>query len=67
MRKIVRFQQVAQKPYSKKLEKQVTVLLGPAIVDYLKNLSKEISILYQTLTNMYLKDCAKNRRAVDLY
>ncbi len=49
-------------PYVKKLKKQVTINLNVETINYFKELSTETGIPYQTLINMYLTDCAKNKK-----
>ena len=49
-------------PYVKKLKKQVTINLNVETINYFKKLSTETGIPYQTLINMYLTDCAKNKK-----
>ena len=49
-------------PYVKKLKKQVTINLNVETINYFKELSTETGIPYQTLINLYLTDCAKNKK-----
>ncbi len=49
-------------PYIKHLKQSVTIRLDRDTVDYFKSLAQETSIPYQTLINLYLRDCAVNRR-----
>ena len=49
-------------PYVKKLKKQVTINLNIETIEYFKNLSGELGIPYQTLINMYLNDCVKQKK-----
>ena len=49
-------------PYSKKLKKQITININVETVDYFKNMSDQSGIPYQTLINLYLADCAANKR-----
>ncbi len=53
-------------PYAKELKKQVTIKIAPFIIDYFKEESAETGIPYQTLINLYLADCAKNKKKIDL-
>ena len=53
-------------PYSGKLKKQITINIDDAAIDYFKKMSADIGIPYQTLINLYLTDCAKNHRQLDL-
>lgn len=49
-------------PYVKKLKKQVTINLNIETIEYFKELSGELGIPYQTLINMYLNDCVKQKK-----
>ena len=53
-------------PYAKELKQQITIKLAPTVIDYFKNLSTETGIPYQTLINMYLVDCVKNKRSPNI-
>ncbi len=53
-------------PYAKELKQQITIKLAPTVIDYFKNLSTETGIPYQTLINMYLVDCVKNKRTPNI-
>ena len=53
-------------PYAKRLKRRVTLRLDPDVIAYFKNLSSESDIPYQSLINLYLKDCMRHRRALDL-
>lgn len=49
-------------PYVKKLKKQITINLDNDTIDYFKELSQSTGIPYQTLINLFLADCAKNKK-----
>lgn len=53
-------------PYSNRLKKQITININTDAVDYFKSLSEKTGIPYQTLINMYLIDCAENRRELKM-
>ena len=53
-------------PYAKELKKQITIKIAPSIIDYFKGESKETGIPYQTLINLYLDDCAKKKKKLEL-
>ena len=53
-------------PYAKMLKKPVTIRLDAATVEYFKSLAEESEIPYQTLINLYLRDCAANKKRLDL-
>ncbi len=60
------FSNARKNPYSKKLKKQITINLDADIVDYFKNMAGKCGIPYQTLINLYLSDCAKHKRQLEL-
>ena len=49
-------------PYAKKLKQQITININTDTVAYFKSLSEQMGIPYQTLINLYLTDCAENKR-----
>lgn len=50
-------------PYVSK-KQQVTIRLDEGTVVYFKNMAEESGIPYQTLINMYLTDCAKEKKRI---
>ena len=60
------FENAVRNPYAKELKKQITIKLSPAVIDYFKSESVDTGIPYQTLINLYLADCAKNKRKLDM-
>ena len=53
-------------PYVSRLKKQITINIDESTIDYFKALAEDKSIPYQTLINLYLRDCAENRRQLQL-
>lgn len=53
-------------PYAKLLKKQITINLDENVVSYFKQESDSVGIPYQTLINLYLRDCVKQNRHLDL-
>ncbi len=53
-------------PYAKKLKQQITINLNMDTISYFKALSDQTGIPYQTLINLYLTDCAENKRKPSL-
>ena len=53
-------------PYASNLKKSVTIRLSEDVIDYFKNMAEESGVPYQSLINLYLRDCAKNDRKVDI-
>jgi len=66
MRKEYDFSRATRNPYAKRLKRQVTIRLDEPTIAYFKALSDETGIRYQTLINLYLRDCAMNRKRLSL-
>jgi uncharacterized protein (DUF4415 family) len=49
-------------PYVGRLKQQVTIRLRRDTVEYFKELARETGMKYQNLIDLYLADCAENRR-----
>ncbi len=49
-------------PYTNRLKKPITINLNIDTIDFFKAKSEESGIPYQTLINLYLTDCAENKR-----
>ncbi len=62
MRKSYDFSNSVKNPYAKRLKRQVTIRLDEETVDYFKRLAAESGIAYQVLINLFLKDCAAEKR-----
>ena len=60
------FTNAKRNPFAKQLKQQVTINLANTVVDYFKQQSEEVGIPYQTLINLYLSDCKKNNRKLNL-
>lgn len=62
MRKEYDFSKSKKSPYAKQLKSQITIRLDTLAVDYFKQLSAELGMPYQNLINMFLRDCAAQKR-----
>ena len=60
------FSKAKKNPYTKMLKKQITININTSTIDYFKLESERTGIPYQTLINLYLTDCAENKRHLDL-
>lgn len=60
------FSKAKKNPYAKKLRQQVTINLDSNVIDYFKEMSVSSGIPYQTLINLYLSDCVKSRRQLNI-
>ena len=53
-------------PYASRLKKQITINIDGSTVDYFKSMAAADGIPYQTLITLYLRDCADNRRKIQM-
>ena len=53
-------------PYTKKLKKQITINIDNDTIDFFKGQSEESGIPYQTFINLYLTDCAKQKKQLNM-
>lgn len=53
-------------PYAKQLKKQITININIESIEYFKKQAECMGIPYQTLINLYLADCAKQERKLEL-
>ena len=60
------FDKAVKNPYAKELKKQMTIKVSPSVIDYFKAEAQRTGIPYQTLINLYLNDCVKNHRTIDI-
>ena len=66
MREEYNFSNARKNPYAKKLKKQITINIDIDTIDYFKNQSEASGIPYQTLINLYLADCATEKKQLKL-
>ena len=60
------FSKAIKNPYAKALKKQITINLDEEVILFFKSKAENTGIPYQTLINLYLKDCVKNNRQLEL-
>ena len=60
------FEKAIKNPYVKELKRQVTININKSVIDYFKNESMHTGIPYQTLINLYLADCAKEKKKLKI-
>ena len=53
-------------PYAKLLKQSVTIRLDQHTVVYFKGLAGETGVPYQNLINLYLRDCASQKKRLKL-
>ena len=66
MREEYDFSNAKKNPYVKGKKKQITINIDEVTIDYFKNKAEHTGIPYQTLINLYLSDCAKNHRELQI-
>ena len=60
------FSNARKNPYAKKLKKQITINIDSDTIDYFKSQAESTGIPYQTLINLYLADCAANKKQLHM-
>lgn len=60
------FSNARKNPYAKKLKKQITINIDSDTIDYFKAQAENTGIPYQTLINLYLADCAANKKQLHM-
>lgn len=66
MRKEYDFSKARRNPYAKRLKKQLTIRLDEDTLGYFRELAEETGIPYQTLINLYLRECAAQKKRPSL-
>jgi predicted DNA binding CopG/RHH family protein len=62
MRSEYDFSKSRKNPYANRFKRQITIRLDTAAVDYFKEMAAEMGMPYQNLINLFLRDCAIERR-----
>ena len=60
------FSKAGKNPYVKKLKQQITINIDSETIEYCKMLAVETNIPYQTLINLFLSDCATQKKRPSL-
>jgi uncharacterized protein (DUF4415 family) len=66
MKKQYDFSKSIRNPYIRKAKQQVTIRLDKETVDYFKTLAAGSGIPYQNLINLYLRECASEKKRLKL-
>ena len=66
MKKEYDFSNARKNPYADRVKQQITINLNQTTIQYFKDLAEKTGLPYQTLINLYLGDCAKNKRKLTL-
>jgi uncharacterized protein (DUF4415 family) len=56
------FSHSRKNPYAKTLRRQITIRLDAKVIDYFKQMGAELGMPYQNLINLFLRDCANEKR-----
>ena len=62
MREEYDFTNARKNPYAKRIKKQITINIDEDTISYFKGMAADSGIPYQTLINLYLTDCAREKR-----
>ncbi|MBZ5579347.1 MAG: BrnA antitoxin family protein [Acidobacteriia bacterium] len=62
MRSEYDFSRSRKNPYVKPLKRQITIRLDAQAVDYFKRMAADLGMPYQNLINLFLRDCAAQKR-----
>ena len=66
MKKSYDFSKSVKNPYLRKRKKQLTIRLDEDTIDYFRSLAEQSGIPYQSLINLYLRDCAAEKKTLRL-
>ena len=66
MRREYDFKDGKLNPYVKKLRKQISIRIDIDTIDYFKKQAQETGITYQNLINLYLANCATNKKTINI-
>ena len=66
MRNEYDFSKAKQNPYIKKLRKQISIRIDIDTIEYFKQRAHDTGISYQNLINLYLSNCAMNKRTINI-
>jgi uncharacterized protein (DUF4415 family) len=66
MRDEYNFSDAQKNPYIKRLKKQITINIDNDAIEYFKAQSDDTGIPYQTLINLYLSECATQKKKLEM-
>jgi predicted DNA binding CopG/RHH family protein len=66
MRKEYDFSNSKKNSYANKLKKQITIRIDENTIKYFKEVAENTGITYQNLINLYLYECAVNKKKLEL-
>jgi predicted DNA binding CopG/RHH family protein len=62
MRKQYDFSKSVRNPHARRLKKQITIRIDENTIDYFKQLANESGLSYQVLIDLYLRQCAGEKK-----
>lgn len=66
MREEYDFSNAKKNPYTGKLKKQITINLDTVVIGFFKKQAEQSGIPYQTLINLYLLDCVRQDKKLEI-
>jgi predicted DNA binding CopG/RHH family protein len=66
MKKHYDFSKSVRNPYVRQAKRQVTIRLDTGTIEYFKKLATDSGIPYQNLINLYLRECASEKKRLRL-
>jgi predicted DNA binding CopG/RHH family protein len=66
MKEEYNFSKSIKNPYTKKLKKQITIRIEADTIIYFKRMASDMDIPYQNLINLYLRECALEKRKLSM-
>jgi predicted DNA binding CopG/RHH family protein len=66
MKKHYDFSKSVRNPYVRQAKRQVTIRLDTGTIEYFKKLATDSGIPYQNLINLYLRECAAEKKRLRL-
>jgi uncharacterized protein (DUF4415 family) len=66
MKKQYDFSASKPNPYVRQAKRQITIRIDASTIKYFKDLSGTMGIPYQNLINLYLRDCAAEKKRLTM-
>jgi predicted DNA binding CopG/RHH family protein len=60
------FSKGIKNPYVKKEKKQITIRINAETLDYFKKIAEKCGATYQSLINLYLYECVKDKKEITI-
>jgi predicted DNA binding CopG/RHH family protein len=66
MKKHYDFSSSKQNPHIRQSKRQITIRIDESTIGYFKDMSEAMGIPYQNLINLYLRDCAAEKKRLTM-